>query len=102
MRRHFPGYLLLFPISLYAAERVQVDLVPDTLLKSRLEKGVTRQADRQSQITALFTEAGCKTEEQKVGRHVANVICTLPGTSGDGIKVEMAPHYDDVAGCPGQ
>lgn len=47
---------------------------------------------RQGTVRALFEEAGCKTEEQRVGRSSANVICALPGASESTIIV--GGHFD--------
>lgn len=69
-------------------------LAPETLVRSRLDKGVTRQSERQAQISALFVEAGCVPEEQKVDRRASNVICALPGETSETIVV--GGHFDFV------
>jgi 8-oxo-dGTP pyrophosphatase MutT (NUDIX family) len=42
---------------------------------------------RQTAVRALFEEAGCQVEEQRVSRSSANVICKLRGESDSTIVV---------------
>jgi aminopeptidase-like protein len=81
----------LFP-AFATAEKVEVDLVVDAVLKARLEKGVVGQPQRQGVVRELFEEVGCAVEEQKVNKRSANLICTLPGETDSTILV--GGHFD--------
>jgi hypothetical protein len=53
---------------------------------------------RQTAIHALFEEAGCQVEEQRVSRNSANVICKLRGESDSTIVV--GGHWSGTALLP--
>jgi hypothetical protein len=76
------------------AEKIEVDLVPETMVKNRLTRGEVRHKERQAAIQDLFSEAGCSVEEQRIDRSSANVICTLPGQTSSTIVV--GGHFDFV------
>lgn len=74
------------------AQEIQVGLVPETLVKSRLESGVVPASKRQERIRSLFSDAGCSAEEQAIHKSSANVICTLPGETASAIVI--GGHFD--------
>jgi Zn-dependent M28 family amino/carboxypeptidase len=73
--------------------RVQPDVIEDRLL---LYKG--KDAQRRITLTHLFEEVGCKDDRLEVQpvkkADAPNVICTLPGSSGEVIVV--GAHFDRV------
>ncbi len=69
-------------------------LVPEPVVRTRLERGKVHQRERQSLVKDLFLEAGCQPEEKKVDKHYSNVVCTLKGETDDAIVV--GGHYDFV------
>src|SRR5581483_4984764 len=89
------AFFLVIPlVCCCPAEEVQADVVPQALVKSRLEAGAVKLRERQNAIRQLFTDAGCAPQEQRVGRKTANVICTLPGqTSG---TIVVGGHLDFI------
>jgi peptidase M28-like protein len=66
------------------------------LIESRLRRATKENADRESWLKQIFTEAGCDGErlrEQPIKRQkLPNVICTLPGTSDSVIVI--GAHFD--------
>ncbi len=74
------------------AKKLEVSLVAETLVKSRLESGVVGARERQAAISDLFASAGCSVEEQRIDKHSGNVICTLPGETTSTIVV--GGHFD--------
>ena len=76
------------------AEKLEVSLVPQTLVQTRLESGVVRPSERQSTIRDLFLKAGCAPDEQRVDKKTANVVCTLPGQTPETIVV--GGHFDFI------
>jgi len=76
------------------AERLEVALVSETLVKNRLESGAVGPQQRQATIRDLFNQVGCSAEEQRIDRNSGNVICTLPGETSSTITV--GGHFDFV------
>ena len=76
------------------AEKIDVDLAPDALIKSRLESGAVSTQRREAAIQQLFADAGCTSEQQRVDRSSGNVICTLPGRTPSTIVV--GGHFDFI------
>ena len=74
------------------AEKLEVDLVVETLVKNRLESGAVGPRQRQATIRDLFNDAGCSVEEQRIDKNSGNVICTLPGQTSSTIVV--GGHFD--------
>jgi putative aminopeptidase FrvX len=68
------------------------------LIESRLRRASKENADRESSLKQIFTEAGCDGErlrEQPVKRQkLPNVICTMPGSSDSVIVI--GAHFDHV------
>jgi putative aminopeptidase FrvX len=68
------------------------------LIESRLRRAARENADRESSLKQIFTEAGCVGErlrEQPIKRQkLPNVICTLPGSSDSVIVI--GAHFDHV------
>ena len=69
------------------AEKVEVDLVSETVVRHRLASGEVKPRQRQAAIQDLFSEGGCSLEEQRIDRSSGNVICTLPGQTSSTIVV---------------
>jgi Zn-dependent M28 family amino/carboxypeptidase len=76
------------------AEKLEVNLVVERLVKSRLERGEVKPKLRQATIRELFTDVGCTAEEQNISKSDGNVICTLPGETSSTITV--GGHFDFV------
>ena len=76
------------------AQRVDVDLVTEPVMKERLQAGLVPMRQRQAAIGDLFTHVGCKTEEQRVDKHWSNVVCTLPGETAS--TIIAGGHFDFV------
>src|SRR5205085_5239332 len=90
--------LVLF-IALPANVSAQVSFTPSqrNLIEKRLTLATTKNSERQIELKALFQEAGCgdKLVEQQVsGAGLQNVICTLPGETGEVIVV--GAHFDQA------
>jgi putative aminopeptidase FrvX len=68
------------------------------LIESRLRRVARENADRESSLKQIFTEAGCdgeRLQEQPIKRQkLPNVICTLPGSSDSVIVI--GAHFDHV------
>jgi len=89
----------LIPHRTHAQETsVQFNLLQPELIEERLRRSSPENASRESNLEALFLEAGCTGEhlmEQEIKRgKVPNVICTLPGNSESVILV--GAHFDHV------
>jgi hypothetical protein len=82
--------VLLTPYCL--AEKLEVDLVVQALVKNRLDSGAVGHRERQAALRDLFSDAGCSVEEQRVDKNSANVICTLAGQTSSTIVV--GGHFD--------
>lgn len=74
------------------AEKLQVELAPEGLIRDRLESGAVKAREREAAIQRLFSDVGCATDEQKIDKHSGNVICTLPGQTSATIVV--GGHFD--------
>lgn len=79
---------------LCSAEKVEVDLVSEAVVRHRLASGEVKPRQREAAIQDLFSEAGCSVEEQRIDRTSGNVICTLPGQTSSTIVV--GGHFDFV------
>jgi Peptidase family M28 len=78
------------------AQGIRFKQVERGVLENRIQKVAQKNSDREANLKALFTDAGCDAghlEEQAI-QHQAlpNVICTLPG-SGDSV-ILVGAHYD--------
>ena len=76
------------------AAKLEIDLVVEALVKSRLETGIVEPRQRQAAIRNLFNDVGCSVEEQRIDKNSGNVICTLPGQTSSTIVV--GGHFDFV------
>ena len=76
------------------AQKLEIDLVVEKLIKDRLEAGEVGRKHRQDKIREIFNDAGCTAEDQAVDKNSGNVICTLPGESNSAIVV--GAHFDFV------
>jgi Zn-dependent M28 family amino/carboxypeptidase len=76
------------------AEKLEVQLVVERLVKSRLERGEVQLKQRQQTILELFHDAGCTAEEQSINKSAGNVVCTLPGETES--TVVVGGHFDFV------
>ena len=85
---------LLVALNLASAQNLNVDLLTESILKERLERGVAKQNARQATIRGIFADAGCAAEEQAVDKKNGNVICTLPGTTDS--TVVVGGHFDFI------
>jgi len=74
------------------AEKLEVDLAGEAVVKDRLESGAVGPRHRQAAIRSLFSDVGCSVEEQRIDRSSANVICILPGQTNS--TVVVGGHYD--------
>jgi Iap family predicted aminopeptidase len=89
----------LIPYRMRAQETsVQFDLLQPDLIEERLRRSSLDNTSRESNLKALFQEAGCAKEklvEQEIKREkIPNVICTLPGASDSVILI--GAHFDHV------
>ena len=85
----------MLAVGLCFAQRLEVKLQTEPVVKSRLEAGAVGAQYRQETIRQLFADAGCTVEEQPVNRKNGNVICTLPGETNATIVV--GGHFDFAA-----
>jgi hypothetical protein len=88
-----------FPLGGIAQEHpIRFIQLQQELIESRLRRYARDNADRETNLKRVFTEAGCGGErlsEQPVKRQkLPNVICTLPGTSDSVIVI--GAHFDHV------
>ncbi len=86
--------LLALLLTTLPGAQLEVALVDNSVLESRLSKGVTAQSDREEVIADLFQSSGCEVERQKVTRKADNVICTLKGSTSE--QIIVGAHYDFV------
>src|SRR5882724_2667768 len=92
---HWIGFCIFWlPVLCFAQAAITVKLVAPDALRTRLERGIVTAKARQGAVRALFEEGGCATEEQRVSRNSANVICRLSGESDSVIIV--GAHFDFV------
>jgi len=75
---HATVALVLFACHSFA-QHIEVDLVAEELVKSRLESGLVKPRERQPAIKSLFEDVGCTPQEQPIDKNSANVFCVLPG-----------------------
>ncbi|HTW63069.1 MAG TPA: M28 family peptidase [Bryobacteraceae bacterium] len=77
---------------------IHFDTLPANDINRRLDDFKNTNAARESELRALFAEAGCKGEqltEQAVNHsHVPNLICTMPGK--DDTEIIVGAHFDFV------
>jgi len=80
------------------AQTLKFEVLPREVIKSRLEQYGGKDAQRESAIKQMFTEAGCDgshlSEQPVKGSKLPNVICVLPGTGDKTIIV--GAHFDHV------
>jgi Peptidase family M28 len=86
---------LLPPVALSGGEPLNVRLVKEQILDSRLATGQVPNNKREETVADLFREVGCPVETRRVNRKADNVICTLPGSGTDTIVV--GAHFDFVS-----
>jgi acetylornithine deacetylase/succinyl-diaminopimelate desuccinylase-like protein len=81
-----------------AAQQIIFKPVAPEVVEQRFARLQPKNADRADSLRAIFTEAGCTSEnwtEQKIKRSkLPNLICTLPGSSDR--RVVVSAHYDKV------
>ena len=91
------AFLLLLSLAI-AAESVQYKAVSRDIVETRLRRYGGNNKQREATIKQMFTEAGCDDQhlsEQPVKEsRLPNVICALPGSSGEVIIV--GAHFDHV------
>jgi len=71
--------IVLLPVG--GADRLEVELLDQRILQSRLEQGLVPSDDSESTVAAMFRSTGCEVEIQKVSRETNSVIFTLAGES---------------------
>jgi Zn-dependent M28 family amino/carboxypeptidase len=87
------GLSLLVATTLSAAT---FEKLPETVIQGRLQKYADTNRERETELKALFTDAGCgNLTEQRVPKLLPNVVCVLPGETDSTIIV--GAHYDKVA-----
>lgn len=90
--------LLLYSSVSSSAEDIRYSPAARAVVEARLEKYAGNNRQREATLRQMFTEAGCDDQhvsEQPVkGSKLPNVICTLPGSSGQVIVV--GAHFDRV------
>ena len=95
--------LVTAAFSLDASGAVRFNLATNAVIQARLAKYTGNNQQREASLKAMFQEAGCDEQhlsEQKVkGSKLPNVICVLPGTSGQVIIV--GAHFDRVSAGDG-
>ena len=86
------GILLLVAMAVPAATFQQLS---ENVIESRLQKNAHTNREREAELKALFTEAGCGSlTERRVPKLLPNVVCVLPGETDSTIIV--GAHYDKV------
>lgn len=97
------GVILLVHSLAIATESVQYKPVSRDTVEARLRRYAGNNKQREATIKQMFTEAGCDDQhvsEQPVKESkLPNVICTLPGSSGEVIIV--GAHFDHVPDVDG-
>jgi Zn-dependent M28 family amino/carboxypeptidase len=95
--------LLSAAFSVDAAGAVRFNLSSNAVIQARLARYAGNNKQREASLKAMFQEAGCDEQhlsEQAVkGSKLPNVICVLPGTSGEAIIV--GAHFDRVSAGDG-
>ena len=81
-----------FLVAAASGATLEVHLATQEEVNVRLERGAVPAKARQATIRALFEEAGCAAEEQRIGRSSANIICALPGESD--ATIVIGAHFD--------
>jgi len=89
-----PAVVAVLIVGSSFAQKLEVNLASESLIESRLASGQVRGRQRQAVIRGLFADAGCSAEEQPVGRHSGNVVCTLAGDTGS--TIAAGGHFDFV------
>lgn len=86
---------IMLVIGCLGAEAASFTQLREEVIEGRLEKAEQKNGDREAQLKALFSEAGCGSlTEQRVPRWLPNVVCELPGET-DSIII-VGAHYDKV------
>jgi len=84
--------------ALLSAQKVRIDiqLVTPERIAERLKRLHARDEERERELTTMFAEAGCSTdnlEEQIVRRKgPPNVLCTMPGATSS--RIIVSAHFD--------
>jgi putative aminopeptidase FrvX len=101
--KYCAGAVLLLLSLAIAAESVQYKPVSRDIVEARLRRYGGNNKQREATIKQMFTEAGCDDQhlsEQPVKESkLPNVICALPGSSGEVIIV--GAHFDHVPDVDG-
>ena len=77
-----------------SAQKLEIDLVVENLIRDRLASGEVVHNEREPQIRRLLEDVGCVVEEQPIDKKSANVICTLAGETKSTIVI--GGHFDFV------
>jgi len=95
--------LLIFTFFEAIAQSIRYEPVSRSVIESRLEQYKGNDQQRAATLKQLFVESGCEDQhlsEQFVkGSKLPNVICVLPGSSGNVIIV--GAHFDHVSAGDG-
>jgi putative aminopeptidase FrvX len=86
------GVILLLSALPSVGDEVELQLSAPGTVTKRLQAGEVPAREREQIIHALFEQAGCNVNLEKVDRHSSNVICSLPGKTTATIVV--GAHYD--------
>ena len=91
--------LLLGAWNATTPESIRYNPVSRDVIEARLQKYKGNDEQREATLKQLFAEAGCDEQhlsEQRVkGSKLPNVVCVLPGSSGNVIIV--GAHFDHVS-----
>ena len=78
--------------------KINLDILSPEIIQQRLSAVPRKVADRKTTLESLFHEAGCDgdnfREERVPGSKAPNVICALPGESGD--EIVVGGHLDSI------
>jgi Zn-dependent M28 family amino/carboxypeptidase len=92
------GALLLMAVVSGRTESIRYSRVGPEVIKDRLSRYQGKDAVREVTLARIFEEAGCRDDRLKVqpvpNAGAPNVICTLPGETGEVIVV--GAHFDRV------
>jgi Peptidase family M28 len=96
-RTVFP-FLLTFLFSVSAAAQAQFRQLDRSVIEARIKDVADKNDAREAEIKKLFAESGCKNDElseQVVSSKLPpNVICVLPGQTGQ--RIVVGAHTDKV------
>lgn len=101
MKKHIPICILFFVAllcSTAAGETLRLRTIPNEVIQARLGKFAGKNEQRRETLKNMFQEAGCKdrylSDQPVTGSKLPNLICILPGSSGETIIV--GAHFDRV------